>query len=128
MTLLREAGSDIEVGIGRRLLDLSFRSSRGCVFLTPFDSVSCSMKNDPSPHGKNPSRLIDGKIKEPGDWRGDMLAKGARLKDPSRLFNSRLDGNVRRAIDRHGGDKVNVSSFTALIREARALNRSSRPA
>ena len=52
------------------------------------------------------------------------FAKGASLKDPARLFNSSLDGNVRRAIDIHEGDDVNVPAFKALIREAGALNRS----
>ena len=50
------------------------------------------------------------------------FAKGATLKDPARLFNSSLDGNVRRAIDIHEGDKVDESAFKALIREAVALN------
>ena len=52
------------------------------------------------------------------------FAKGAALKDPARLFNSSLDGNVRRAIDIHEGEEVNESAFTALIRQAAALNRS----
>lgn len=52
------------------------------------------------------------------------FAKGASLKDPTRLFNSSLDGNVRRAIDIHAGDKVDASAFKALIREAVALNSS----
>ena len=51
------------------------------------------------------------------------FAKGASLKDPARLFNSSLDGNVRRAIDIHEGDDVDESAFKALIREAVALNR-----
>ena len=51
------------------------------------------------------------------------FAKGASLKDPARLFNSSLDGNVRRAIDIHEGEDVDESAFTALIREAVALNR-----
>jgi len=50
------------------------------------------------------------------------FAKGATLKDPARLFNSSLDGNVRRAIDIHEGEKVDESAFKALIREAVALN------
>ena len=50
------------------------------------------------------------------------FAKGATLKDPARLFNSSLDGNVRRAIDIHEGEKVDESGFKALIREAVALN------
>jgi hypothetical protein len=127
-------------------------------------------KNDASERGESPSRLIDARIKELGDWRGAMLsriralirqadpgvteewkwrgvpvwyhagmictgethksvvkvtfAKGAQLKDPSKLFNASLDGNVRRAIDFHEGDKVNDAAFKALIRDAVALNSS----
>ena len=51
------------------------------------------------------------------------FAKGASLKDPSRLFNSSLDGNVRRAIDIHEGEEINASAFKTLIRQAVALNR-----
>jgi hypothetical protein len=54
------------------------------------------------------------------------FAKGASLKDPARLFNSSLEGNVRRAIDIHEGEEVDGSAFKALIRQAVALNRSSR--
>jgi hypothetical protein len=54
------------------------------------------------------------------------FAKGAQLKDPSKLFNSSLEGHVRRAIDLHEGDTVNGSAFKALIREAVALNNSAR--
>jgi hypothetical protein len=114
------------------------------------------------------SALIDGKIQELGDWRGEMLAKvrdiiheadpeiveewkwmgtpvwshggnictgetykkvvkltfakGAALKDPAGLFNSSLDGNVRRAIDIHEGEKVNAKALKDLIRAAVALN------
>jgi hypothetical protein len=50
------------------------------------------------------------------------FAKGASLKDPSRLFNSSLEGNVRRAIDVHEGDKINESALKDLIRSAVALN------
>ena len=50
------------------------------------------------------------------------FAKGASLKDPARLFNSSLEGNVRRAIDIREGEEVDESAFTALIREAVALN------
>src|SRR6185369_11803144 len=50
------------------------------------------------------------------------FAKGASLKDPARLFNSSLDGNVRRAIDIHEGEKIAAAAFKALIREAIALN------
>ena len=52
------------------------------------------------------------------------FAKGASLKDPERLFNSSLDGNVRRAIDIHEGEEVDASAFKALIRQAIALNSS----
>ena len=50
------------------------------------------------------------------------FAKGADLKDPARLFNSSLDGNVRRAIDIHEGEEVDEAAFTALVRQAVALN------
>ena len=115
-----------------------------------------------------PSKLIDGRIKELGDWRGKTLArlralikqadpdvveewkwrgvpvwehdgiictgesyksvvkltfaKGAALKDPARLFNSSLEGNVRRAIDVHEDDKIDERAFKALIKAAVALN------
>jgi len=118
----------------------------------------------------SPSRLIDARIQELGDWRGEMLsrvrsliksadadvveewkwrgvpvwyhdgmictgetyksvvkvtfAKGARPKDPSKLFNSSLDGNVRRAIDVREGEKLDERAFKALIRDAVALNTS----
>src|SRR5712691_5443117 len=52
------------------------------------------------------------------------FAKGASLKDPARLFNSSLDGNVRRAIDIHEGEEVDESAFKALVRQALALNSS----
>jgi len=52
------------------------------------------------------------------------FAKGASLKDPARLFNSSLDGNVRRAIDIHEGEEVDASAFKALVRQAIALNSS----
>jgi hypothetical protein len=52
------------------------------------------------------------------------FAKGASLKDPAGLFNSSLDGNVRRAIDIHEGEDVDESAFKALVRQAVALNRS----
>ena len=54
------------------------------------------------------------------------FAKGASLKDPARLFNSSLDGNVRRAIDIHEGEEVDESAFKALVRQAAALNTSSK--
>jgi hypothetical protein len=52
------------------------------------------------------------------------FAKGAALKDPSKLFNSSLDGNVRRAIDLHEGEKIDEAAFKALVRAAAALNKS----
>ena len=52
------------------------------------------------------------------------FGKGASLKDPARLFNSSLDGNVRRALDIHEGEDVDAPAFKALVREAVALNRS----
>jgi hypothetical protein len=52
------------------------------------------------------------------------FAKGASLKDPARLFNASLDGNARRAIDIHEGEKVDESAFQALVRQAAALNSS----
>ena len=122
--------------------------------------------------GDAPSRLIDAKIKELSDWRGETLArvrilikeadpevveewkwrgvpvwshagmictgetyknvvkmtfaKGASLEDPSRLFNSSLEGNTRRAIDFHEGDKIDENALKALIRAAVALNTSVR--
>ena len=117
--------------------------------------------------GESPSTLIDARIKELGDWRGETLsrlralikqadpavveewkwavpvwshdglictgesykkavkltfAKGAKLKDPKKLFNSSLEGNTRRAIDFHEGEKIDEAAFKALIREAVALN------
>ena len=120
--------------------------------------------------GSNPSQLIDERIEELGDWRGETLArvralikeadpeveetwkwkgtpvwehagiictgetykkavkptfaKGASLDDPSGLFNSSLDGNVRRAIDIHEGEDVDAEAFKALVGEAVALNES----
>jgi len=129
------------------------------------------MKKSPTKRAESPSELIDARIKDLGDWRGEMLArlralikeadpevveewkwrgvpvwyhagmictgetyknhvkmtfaKGASLKDPSRLFNTGLDGNVRRAIDFHEGDRVDAKALKALIREAVALNEAS---
>jgi len=130
------------------------------------------MTKSGSQQSKSPSRLIDARIKELGDWRGAMLsrlrslikqadpevveewkwrgvpvwshdglictgetyknavkmtfAKGAALKDPSGLFNSSLEGNTRRAIDFHEGDKIDEKALKALIRAAVALNESKR--
>src|ERR1700757_496633 len=53
-----------------------------------------------------------------------LTSKGASLKDPARLFNSSLDGNVRRAIDIHQGERVDESAFKELVRQAVALNSS----
>ena len=128
------------------------------------------MKKSVSQKGLSPSQLIDARIKELGDWRGEMLsrvralikeadpdvveewkwmgvpvwehdgiictgesyksvvkltfAKGASLKDPSGLFNSSLEGNVRRAIDFREGEKIDARALKALIRESVALNKS----
>jgi hypothetical protein len=54
------------------------------------------------------------------------FAKGASLKDPAGVFNSSLEGNTRRAIDIHEGEKINESAFKTLIRAAAAFNKSSR--
>jgi hypothetical protein len=128
------------------------------------------MKKTAAPQGEPPSRLIDARIKDLGDWRGRMLsrlralikqadpdvieewkwgvpvwshdglictgetyksavkltfAKGASLADPSGLFNSSLDGKVRRAIDFHADDEIDEAAFKTLIRAAVALNKSS---
>jgi len=128
------------------------------------------MKNSGSTEGQPASELIDKRIAELGDWRGETLrrmrklikeadpdvveewkwmgtpiwshdgiictgesyksivkltfAKGASLKDPAKLFNSSLDGNVRRAIDIHEDEEVDAGAFKALIRAAVALNKS----
>ena len=55
------------------------------------------------------------------------FAKGASLRDPTGLFNSSLDGNVRRAIDIHEGEEVDESAFKALVRQAITLNSSAKP-
>src|SRR5438128_11343008 len=119
---------------------------------------------------KSAARLIDARIKELGDWRGEMLArirslikqadpevleewkwrgvpvwshdglictgetyknvvkmtfaKGAALKEPSGLFNSSLDGNTRRAIDFHEGEKIDEEALKTLVRAAVTLNAS----
>jgi hypothetical protein len=126
------------------------------------------VKKSDSQKTGSPSELIDARIRELDDWRGEMLArlravikqadpdvveewkwrgtpvwshdgiictgetyksvvkmtfaKGASLKDPSGLFNSSLEGNVRRAIDFHEGDKIDAKALKALVRSAVALN------
>ena len=129
------------------------------------------MKKSQSKPPASPSDLIDARIEDLGDWRGELLsriralikeadpdvveewkwrgvpvwyhagmictgetykshvkmtfAKGASVKDPSGLFNTGLEGNVRRAIDFHEGDKVDAKALKALIRAAVALNEAS---
>ncbi|TCM19486.1 hypothetical protein EDF56_103123 [Novosphingobium sp. PhB165] len=124
--------------------------------------------------GAEPSRLIDARIAELDDWRGETLArlrsivlkadpgiveewkwrgvpvwsrsgiictgetykavvkmtfaKGASLPDPAGLFNSSLDGNVRRAIDFHEGETVDEAALTVLVRAAIELNFAKKPA
>jgi len=131
------------------------------------------MKTSESTRGESPSRLIDARIRELGDWRGKTLARvreiireadpeiveawkwvkptnpgtpvwshgglvctgetyknivkmtfarGAALRDPTGLFNSSLEGNVRRAIDIHDGDTIDEAALKDLVRAAVALN------
>src|SRR5437667_8324815 len=128
------------------------------------------MKKIGSKKDESPAQLIDARIEELDDWRGEMLsrlrtlikqadpevveewkwrgvpvwshgglictgetyknvvkmtfAKGAALKDPSRLFNSSLEGNTRRAIDFHEGAKIDEKALKTLIRAAATLNKS----
>jgi len=128
------------------------------------------MKKSGSTDGRPASELIDKRIAELADWRGETLSrvrklikeadpdvveewkwrgvpiwshegiictgesykshvkltfmKGASLKDPTKLFNTGLDGNARRAIDIHEGESIDASAFKALIRAAVALNTS----
>ena len=128
------------------------------------------MRVSSSTNSKTASALIDQRIADLNDWRGETLrrmrelihaadpdivetwkwmgtpvwehdgiictgesykqvvkltfAKGASLKDPKKLFNSSLEGNVRRAIDIREGEEVNATAFKALIRDAIALNKS----
>jgi hypothetical protein len=94
------------------------------------------MKKPGAGQGQSASELISKRIAELGDdgiiCTGESyknvvkltFAKGASLKDPARLFNASLDGNVRRAIDIHEGEEVDGSAFTALVRQAVALNSS----
>src|SRR3954466_833418 len=135
------------------------------------------MEKSPAENVESPSELIDAKIEELGDWRGETLSrvralvkradpevveewkwkkasnpgvpvwshqggictgetyksvvkltffKGASLEDPAGLFNSSLEGNVRRAIDFHEGDEIDEKAFVALIRAAVSLNESSK--
>jgi hypothetical protein len=137
----------------------------------PIAELGSGMKNaSPEKQTRDlaPSQLIDARIKELGDWRGEMLArirdlikeavpevvetwkwrgvpvwesngiictgetykaavkmtfaKGAALADPRGLFNASLDGNVRRAIDFHEGDKIDETALKALIRAAATAN------
>lgn len=103
-------------------------------------------QSDTSKSRESPAALIDARIKELGDWRGVPVwyhdvkiictgesyknavkltfAKRAQLKDPKRLFNASLEGNLRRAIDLHEGDTIDAAAFTALIRAAIALKES----
>ncbi|HVA09296.1 MAG TPA: DUF1801 domain-containing protein [Acidimicrobiales bacterium] len=126
------------------------------------------MKTSESQQSGSPAQLIDERIRELGDWRGETLsllrtlikeadpdvveewkwrgvpvwshdgiictgetykkivkvtfAKGAALKDSSSLFNSSLEGNTRRAIDFHEGEKINQKAFKTLVRAAVNLN------
>ncbi|MEO8381026.1 MAG: DUF1801 domain-containing protein [Acidobacteriota bacterium] len=128
------------------------------------------MTKSASPEETSPSRRIDERIQELGDWRGALLsrlrtlikeadpevveewkwrgvpvwshdgivctgetyktavkmtfAKGAALEDPAGLFNSSLEGNTRRAIDFHEGEKIDAKALKALLRAAVALNKS----
>ena len=129
------------------------------------------MKKSSAKAAASAPALIDARIKELGDWRGEMLArlralikeadpevveewkweipvwshdglictgesykkvvkmtfpKGASLKDPSNLFNSSLEGNVRRAIDFHEGEKLKEKPLKALVRAAVAFNQRGR--
>ena len=128
------------------------------------------MAKSESKDGRSPAELIDERIDELGDWRGETLsrlraliheavpdvveewkwrgvptwerdgmictgetykayvkvtfAKGAALADPAGLFNSSLEGNTRRAIDFHEGEKIDAKAFKALVRAAVSLNES----
>jgi hypothetical protein len=135
---------------------------------------SATTKKTVTSKDESPSRLIDARIKELGDWRGKTLAsvralikqavpdvveewkwrgvpvwshdgiictgetyknavkltfaKGAALKDPSKLFNASLEGNTRRAIDIHESEEIDADAFKTLIRAAAALNGSKKKA
>jgi hypothetical protein len=153
---------------------LAARSSDGRATTTMKKATPTRKKSGPkdAKGGDAPSQLIDARIKELKDWRGETLArvrllikqaapevveewkwrgvpvwshagiictgetyksvvkmtfaKGASLDDPSGLFNSSLEGNTRRAIDFHEGDKIDATALKALIRAAVALNTSVR--
>jgi hypothetical protein len=126
-----------------------------------------AMKKNTGKTGDSPSQLIDARIAELDDWRGETLsrlraliheadpdvveewkwavpvwshdgiictgesykkavkltfAKGASVKDPKGLFNSSLEGNTRRAIDFHEGEKIDATAFKALVRAAVKVN------
>ena len=66
------------------------------------------------------SLLIDERIAELSGWRGET--QGAKIPHPSRLFNSSLEGNTRRAIDIHEGEQVDAAAFRKLVRAAVARN------
>ncbi len=75
--------------------------------------------------GEFPSGITNGMICTGETYKSVVKVtffKGAQMKDPKKLFNSSLEGNARRAIDFHEGEKVNEAAFKALIREAVALN------
>ncbi len=85
------------------------------------------MKKSDSQPAESASRLIDARIQELAGWRGEMLSRLRALiqqADPEALFNSSLEGKVRRAIDFHEGDKINEKALKSLIRAAVALNTS----
>ena len=138
--------------------------------MPPNEKTKPGKKKSGATRSQPASTLIDGRIAELGDWRGETLSrmrtlireadpdvveewkwmgtpvwshggiictgesykslvkltflKGASLKDPSRLFNSSLDGNTRRAIDIHEGETIDAGAFKALIHAAVALNAS----
>ena len=76
------------------------------------------MRKSGSTEGQSASELIDKRIAELGDWRGETLSRMRKL------FNASLDGNARRAIDIHEGEEVDAGAFKELIRAAVALNTS----
>jgi len=85
------------------------------------------MKTPGASQDQSASELISKRIAELGVWRGETLGRMRKLikeAHPVRLFNSSLDGNVRRAIDIHEGEAVDESAFKALIRQAVTLNSS----